>query len=543
MIPSSRPERNQLLLLLGVAFAALALRVLRIDRQSLWYDEAATWWNATRSTWVETVWSEANHPPVWWLVTRAWLAFFPGAEAALRMPAALCGAAAVVLAYFLSRRLADPAHAPSRGGFRVGDRAVPIAVAALAAVNAFWIEYAQEARMYSALLAEALGLSLLYLRYLDRPRRRTLVAYAAVAALGLYTHYYAGLVVAGHAAHALLLWRRKRRSAAPFSPRPLLLAQGAAALAFAPWLVVLVARRPSVFSHPMSPFQLLANALWHMGTGPGLATIDAPQPGDETWTTILRALPVVVAPALMWFVPIILGLRAIWRDPGTRDFVLSSVLIPICLALLVSVRWTLVNEKYLIFVAPFLLHLAVVGVLSVRGPWRVIVVGGLILLHGAALVAYHAPETPGLGRLLVGEHPYGKEQWRDLHRWVVERAGPDDVVLLHAPMVHPAWAFYESVPEEKGALAVAPALLPPTASSPDLDAAEVARLYPNLAHAREVFLVLSHQTTHDPYYYSDVVLEALRIVQPDRVWDREKKLFPQAWGVRVHRFYSPTSGS
>jgi 4-amino-4-deoxy-L-arabinose transferase-like glycosyltransferase len=551
MPPLTSNGRRGLLLL--ALLAALFLRLYRLDYHSIWYDEAATWGNATHARWIDTVMAESNHPPVWWIVTRAWLTVFSGAEAALRMPAALCGVLAVALAYLLARRLADPAHVPSRGGFIGGYPSAPLWVVGFAAVNPFWIEYAQEARMYAAVLAESLLLCLLYLRYLDRGGRSTLVAYALTAALGVYTHYYAVLVVAGHAVHALWLWRRQRGTHAPFSPWPVLAAMTVGGLLFLPWFLVLVGGYRGIFSHPTPPLEMLANALWRMGTGPGLAVMDVPRLEQGIWPVVRDSLLTFVGQVLLWFVPIAFGLRAIWRDRGGRAFVLCSLMVPVGIALLVSFQWTLISEKYLIFLAPFLLYLAVLGALSVRGAWRVVLMGGLVLLHAGGLLAYHGPDLP-IARPLVGDHPYGKEQWRDLHRWVVDQVDPGDVVLLHAPFVHVAWDFYETVPRGEPARGEGPATavaagvprlsLPAMSEGPEpiLTETDVARLYPQLAQAEEVFLVLSHQTTPDPYYYSGVVRNTLGTLQPAKEWAVEKVVFPRAWGVRVHRFYTPKRG-
>src|SRR5204862_436894 len=78
--------------MINVLSAAVVLRLLRIDDLSLWADEGVTWWNATHGTWGDAVFAESNHPPVWWLVTRAWVGHHPHGEAALRMPAAILGA-------------------------------------------------------------------------------------------------------------------------------------------------------------------------------------------------------------------------------------------------------------------------------------------------------------------------------------------------------------------------------------------------------------------------------------------------------------------
>jgi hypothetical protein len=406
--------------------------------------------------------------------------------------------------------------------------------------------------MYAALLVEALLLSLLYLRYLDRRGRGPLFAYALVATLALYTHYFAAFVVAGHAVHALLLWRSRRATPTPFSPWPVLAAMTVAGLLFLPWLVVLLGGPLRVFSHPTSPFELLANALWRMGAGPALVALNPPRPEGGVFALLRDVLPRLLGQGLLWFLPIALGLRALGRDRGGRAFVLCCLLVPIALALLASLRWTLVSEKYLIFVAPFLLYLAVVGALSQRGLARVALLASLVLLHVAGLLAYHAPELPVLGPALAGEKPYGKEQWRDLHRWVVERARPTDLVLVHAPFTHAAWDFYEVAPAQDLPRAVDPSAplrvpalpLPPMgARALDLlNASELLAQYPSLARAGQVFLVLSHETTPDPSDYGGVLGSTLRVVQPDRAWVREEVVFPAAWGVRVLRFHGPEGG-
>ena len=49
-------------------------------------------------------------------------------------------------------------------------------------------------------------------------------------------------------------------------------------------------------------------------------------------------------------------------------------------------------------------------------------------------------------RFLTGDHPYGKEQWREAHAFVASEMEKGDVVLVHAPFLHMTWDFYD----EKG---------------------------------------------------------------------------------------------
>src|SRR5262245_53409745 len=263
-------------ILLNTLAVAVVLRVLHLGVLSLWVDEGVTWWNATKGSWRDTFFAESNHPPVWWLVTRASLALFPGDEFALRAPATVCGVLAVLLAYRLSLRLSDAARVPTRGGFVGGDGKTAVWVAVLAATNAFWIEYSQEARMYAALLAESLGLSLLYLRWLDRGSapggwknaQWTLVAYAVLASLALHTNYFAIWPIAGHAVHAAWVAWSSWTTGPAVSIRPLLAAQAAAGLSFVPWFLHMASAYRGISPGQYEPFGRLAHALWRMGTGP-----------------------------------------------------------------------------------------------------------------------------------------------------------------------------------------------------------------------------------------------------------------------------------
>jgi mannosyltransferase len=519
--------------LLNTLTAALVLRLLHLPDLSLWADEGVTWWNATQGSLRDAVFAEANHPPVWWLVTRGWLALFPGREAALRLPAVLLGVVSVGLTYLLARRLSDPERTPARGGFLGSDGRTALWVAIFAATNPFWIEYAQEARMYSALLAESLGLSLLYLRWLDGGRRGTLVAYGALATLALYTHYFAVWPIAAHAAHALWLARVSRHDAAPLRPLPLLVAQTAAGVAFVPWVVVLALGYRGISPGQFEPFGRLAHALWRMGTGPGLVALDRPRVEAGPAAVFAQQPVVAILSALAWLVPIVFGARTIARDRGGRAFVATSVLVPLGLVLLACVRWPLVHEKYLIFLAPFLLYLAVLGARSAPGLARPVLFGGLVALHVAGLLAYFAPEA-GVCRVLNGGHPYGKEQWREVHAWVAHRAVPGDLVLVHAPFLHMTWDFYDQ-DQPLPAAPIPPLDLPcDRLLSPD----EIRRAFPTLTTAKSVFVVLSHEATDRRDDYRDAVGEAV-----SAAWGGlsgiQAEEFPRQWGIRVVRFVRP----
>jgi hypothetical protein len=526
-------------LLINVVSAAVVFRLLRIQDESLWVDEGVTWANATRGSLSDAVVAEANHPPLWWLVTRAVVALAGDAPLALRAPAAALSALSVVLAYLLARRLLDPERTPSRGGFVGLDAGAAMWIAALSAASAFSIEYGQEARMYAALLAESLGLTLLYLRWLDGGRRGTLVAYAALATAALHTHVFAAWPVLAHAVHAAARSRSGRGDDVPArGPLPLLAAQGVAVLLFVPWLVHLAGAYRRVAADPaFEPFGRLANAFWRMGTGPGIEALDRSRV-EAGWRSVLaESWPLVAATALAWGVPIAFGVRAAWRDRGLRTLVLATVALPAAALLAVSPWLPLIHEKYLVFAWPFLLLLAVLGARSAPGLARPALLAGLVALHAAGLVAYHGAYAEPVARALSGGHPHGKEQWAEVHDWIRRRSEPGDLVLLHGrweaiggpgkttPLLEPVWTYYD-----RGALGAE--FLPEEA----LSHAEVARRFPRVLEAKRVFLVLSHEETRPKDHYAKVlggVLGARGLAETARAEAT------RSWGIRVFAWGEP----
>lgn len=527
------------------------LRALGLDALSLWVDEGVTHANATEGGWRDTFFAESNHPPVWWLLTRAWLAIWPGEEASLRAPAVACSLLALVLLWRVLLRLCDPARAPRRGGFRGGvpgeDGATATWVVVLASVNPFLIEYAQEARMYSALLAESLGLTLLYLRWLDRPEegagRGTLVAYAALASVALHTNYFALWPVAGHLAHALLVAREARRRGTPTSVRPLVAAQAAAGLSFVPWFVYMLSAYRGISPGEYEPFGRLAHAVWRMAVGPALVALDAPRVRAGPAAVFAEEPVLIVVSALLFLVPVALGFVVLWRkDRGGARFALGAIVVPVALVMAACVRWPLVHEKYLIFVAPFLLWVAVVGARGAPRALRPLLLGGLVLVHVAGTAAYHFGHVPALAPL-VGKHRYGKEQWREAHDFVARTKAPGDVVLLHAPFTKTAWDFYEGIARGPAAGPRAPGrVLPPAPLPVDraLSADEVIEAVPDLASARGAFLVVSHPSTDDPDHYPAAFLRALATVWEG--FSLERHDLPLQWGVRILHARRGTSG-
>lgn len=505
-----------------VLAVACALRFVHLGRFSLWLDEAATWWNATRPGLLATVFAEPNHPPVWWLVTRASIALFGDGEAALRAPAAACGVLAVGLGALLARRLfAGPAAAGADGfGGRPplpgNERAATLAFMALAATSGFLVEYAQEARMYSCLLAESLGLSLLLFDWLDHRRTTSLIAYGALAIVALLTHYFALLPMAGHAAFVLLrAWRRREDTGRTLR---FLAVQCVCGLVLALWLFHTLAVPHGVAAGGrFTALPRLAYSLWRMAAGPALAAIDRPRIDAGLAAFVRDEWATIALSALAFGVPFVIGLTRLRRHPEARAFLACGIVVPIVGLLAVQSRLPLMHEKYLIFVAPLLLLVATLGAFAAPARGRALLLAGLALLHLAGVVAYHAPDVPLVEAALVHGHPDGHEDWREVRARIAQRKGVT-VYLSEAYLDRP-WSYYD-----RGRTPTVPL---PYVESDSLGRAHIESTIGNAPG----FFVFAHDRDADRA--ADLLVLARASGTSADSLAAKMELFPRGWGIRL----------
>jgi len=516
----ARPSRA--LILVGLTALAGTLRLWNLGRDSLWLDEAATWWNATLPTLRDCALAEVNHGPVWWLWTRGFVHLFGDGEAALRAPAALLGTAAVPLTFLLAERLAPP----------TADRpGVALLAGVLAACGGFWIEYAQEARMYAGLLCAAIALSLLLLDWLETGRDRLLLAYAALAALALYMHLFAVWPLLAHAAWLLLRLATGRDRAAAIRLLKLGSAQVAAVIAFAPWLLRSLAHPAGVAaSGRFNPLTRLASSLWRMGVGPALEPYDAVRIAAGVGPFLETAGTLVIVTFLVWGGAILLGAIELVRTRRGGWFVATGVLVPVIGLLLVHSRLPLMHEKYLIFIAPLLVVLAATGARSAPGLLRPALTISLLVLALASGLASPLREMPFVARVLQGGHPSGKESWREVQRDIAADAAAGEIVVLYPAYLDRAWRYYDRGAHPTLGLARLP-----------VDAQDLRELIPGIEAAARVTYVLAHEDTTARRALLDVFADESAI-RPEDIRKRVR-LYPRQFGIRVVRVERDAAGS
>lgn len=176
-------SKRALILLLAILAVGFSLRLYRIDRQGLWYDELHSIIPTDPSNSLVSVieYCKNDQPPAYFLMLYSWYKLFPYNEASGKVLGAIIGVLGIITMYFL--------------GKEVGGRDVGLAVSFLTAGNIYHVYYSQELRFYGLLFLMTCLSFLFFIRFIKSPIIRNQLFFAITTALLLYTHYF-GLVVA-----------------------------------------------------------------------------------------------------------------------------------------------------------------------------------------------------------------------------------------------------------------------------------------------------------------------------------------------------------
>ena len=432
-----------LLVLLGAGLAFWRLGV-----PSLNVDEVFSLFVAglDRSDFLEAL-RQDSHPPLFYLLARAW-SLAGTSEAWLRTLPVLAHLGALALLVRWAWREEGPTTALLAG--------------LLAACSSWAIYRSQEFRGYS-LLALFTWLSLYNLW------RRRYGLYGLSLFLGLYTHYNMGLVLPIPWVWKLL----DRRSPEAPPARPLLLAQAAALLAFAPWVPTLLTQMghgsgtsvlltQSIYARPLA-FSV-ADFFRYLAVG-----AQSQVPPLLAWTLTIAFLALVVTG---------------WRKMENRSLaslLAASVLAPLAVAAAVYLTSGrgLFSPKHGHYLYLSLYFLAGAGLAHQKGRRRLASMALLAVLLACQVLSWHAAAY---------DPEYQNPPFRQVVRDVEERARPSDGIVVYQPYHSLAFKHYQTVD------------LPLYRFEPHL---EDPRVLPGLLeglasqHPR-VWLVLVHERLGDP---------------------------------------------
>lgn len=394
------------LLLLG----AFALRVFRLDAQSLWWDEGISLHLAASSL-SEIVADRAGnlHPPLYFILLKGWVGLAGFNEFSVRYLSVLASFLQVAVAYLISRNWFG--------------RAAAWGVACFVTIWPLSVIYAQETRVYAFLPLVYLALLALTYRLIRLHHGRRLILWLALGLAewaALHLHYISFIVVAYVNFWFLFRCIGQRQW---LKSRRWLFVQLGVAIASLPWLVTVLNHWPDVQAR--------------INTGRGL-TEPAPLTFlvAQSWTfhftglAGLLAHPTASALATLTAIALaILLLVRIW-DKGERFLLLRTTaqwLLPVSASFFIWSIRSFSHPRYLAMAAIGLLPLVATLIFSkgAKGgqkwlTWLLsaIVTASIISLSFLALNTYFFDPSAQ------------KDDTRGVARYLEREAGPEDLIFV-----------------------------------------------------------------------------------------------------------------
>jgi mannosyltransferase len=374
--------------LISVVLGTGVLGLYRLGAKGLWHDEAysdavarldsTTMWHAIRA-------GEGYHG-MHHALLQLWLAVVgTHSEFWLRVPSVVCASAAAGVLFVFNRRV-------------FGQRPALVA-AVLLAINAMFVQYAQEARAYMlAVLLVVLSTCLLRLALL-RSSRRYWVMYAVASALAIYAHLFSIFVVASHLVSLPVAPGR-------FAIRRVTMAYALIGLLLLPLFAVAESRDALALAAPsLSSLKALFLAL----AGGGTASV-----------SVRRVLQ--LAYLIACSLGLHRGLQLAFRgaDDDSREQLWGYAVVGSWLAvpILATFATAQFQSRYLIVALPALVTIAAIGVSSLRGYAFHVAFAALLMVATFPLVAYYRADFKQ------------GEDWKRAVAYVVGNAQPGDGVVF-----------------------------------------------------------------------------------------------------------------
>ena len=387
---------------------ALLTRIWRLDAQSLWLDEGATWaeiHDKSAKILLTELWSRDAAYPLYHLILKGWVAWFGDSEAMLRMPSAIASAFAIATTTLVFERQ------PQRGFTLL-----------LMATAPFVLWHAQDAKVYALLMAVAAVV--LVARPLSPLWWVALIVLPFVHRLGLLVVALAFIVPALQSAGR---------------PRQIF------------WGVSLVAGIIAVMGIGLSiRAKTITTVPWHNPSG-AFADMITRFLFDRRWFEKALGLP-----AWAWILPLLglllIGSYTLWQQAQSgRLAAVQVLLLAYVPVLVIGVSYgatSYFDARYAVMSLPAWICIMVQGTdwalhnIRIRGKvYREVRLGRIVLIL-AVLINGISLFEPVRG--MFSGAPV-KEEWRVVMRELANRVTRDDVVVLHPAYAMPLYRYYRRV--------------------------------------------------------------------------------------------------
>lgn len=525
---------NWFLALVAIVLMSFALRVFRLDAQSLWYDEAFSVYLAHFDLAEITARTAADiQPPLYYYLLNLWIALAGDSEFAVRFVSLIFGVLTVPMIFVTARRLSPFLFAKEeRSGMGV-------LAALLAMLSPLYLWYSQEARMYTLITFLLLLSSYAMLRALSLSPKGvgwgegkwwTVFAIANIAAV--YTHYFALVVIAFqflYSTYCLLLAKHAYCSNFKHFASQIGLAFAAILLAFLPWVPNVIARFGQDVSYWRGDLKL-DEAVRHIFIN------------FTSGESVLEAQGQSIA--VGWLVVLVIGLiaLAIRSAAGKKQppeeishspnhpitFSILYLVIPLALLLLLFSRNPKFNARYLMIASPALFLLLAAGLVSllsfVRSKDILVRVSGIaILLLASSFLLYTSAYADSNAYF---DPAFTKADFRGVANYIQQNIAPNEAIILTSGHLFPAFDYYFHGEARQSRLPDDATLNADHVLG--YDAATV--LNQTVAGARGAWVVLWQDEVVDPNGFLPLLLSSR---------GKEQKVEPSFWQVKLRHWTLP----
>jgi uncharacterized membrane protein len=415
--------RRRLALPLLILLLAFALRLYRLDAQSIWWDEGHSIFVAAQPILqIPTLPAMDVHPPGYFALLHLWTNVAGTSEFSLRYLSVIFSLLTVAILWQFAARLQNLSLLPST------------LVALFAALSPMYIAYAQEVRSYAMFTCFVAASTLTLWQLLAPPQKRSrlLLFYIILTAACLYIHYFTIflLIFQNLVWLAWVVWQKVIRQMPP--KRNLLLwigSQIGILLLFLPQLL-LAFRQVTGYTNPNL-------------TPPGLTYFIL-----RSWQAYTTGLTLNPAPARwgMGIIAVVLVISWIiyfWFSPGKRAmpflFLTAWVVVPLAAYFIVLQRQPSFEPRYLILVTPALFLLFALGLGQVSRSSSLASRLTLSVLLSLTLLVL----LTGLYNYYTNAN-YFKDDSAGVTDWLAAETTPNDIVYIDVP--HPFHYYNSRIP-------------------------------------------------------------------------------------------------
>lgn len=388
MPSKSIKKRHTTIWIYPIIILAFALRLYRLDAQSLWFDEIVIVALA-RMSWYEGFVAALGQgmqlTPVFHGIIKLWM-LIGDTDWLLRVPAVLFSVLSIPLIFKI-------------GCFYFGDN-VGLLAAFIFAINPFQVWYAQELKLYALLPVIAMGAMYGFGVMVQSQGKRGLGLLILFNLVGLSAHYFMFLISSVQFLYIIVTFKRTYNLLKPWT----------------------VAQIIGVFPLSLWWLFILSQQFFTVGIG----WIPKPYwftPFLTLWNfSFLYSEPslLIIFALVVMIISLGVGLWQAKYRPQWFALIALWMFFPPAIILAISLgRTSFYVDRYFLIITPILTILIASGLLSLPGRF---------LSLGITLF-YITVTSVGLGRAYFDVESFSKEDWRTLAIHLDERVNPNGVVI------------------------------------------------------------------------------------------------------------------